>query len=136
MPSDSKRLQAARRFFGYLASHLDVGISIGLWDGSRIPRGGNSNPRLCIRIASPPVLEAIARRPTPENLAREYTQGGLSLEGGDLIAVGTALRERASKRDLSRLSKTRLLRLAPPFLHLVGRIKPTQGQRPPTVLVE
>ncbi len=120
MSEDARQLQAARRLFEYLASHLDAGISVGLWDGGRIPLGQDPNPALCLQIASPAVLGAIARRPTPENLAREYAQGGLSLHGGDLIEFGTALRDRSSKRDLRRLSKTRLLRLALPFLRFPG----------------
>ena len=116
MPKEKERLESARRFFEYLATRLDTGISVGLWDGSRIPLGKDPNPALCLQIDSPAVLGAIARRPTPENLAREYAQGGLSLQGGDLIEFGTALRDRSSKRDLHRLSKARLLRLALPFL--------------------
>ncbi len=120
MSDETMQLQAARRFFDYLASQLDAGFSIGLWDGSTIALGGDADPRFCIRIASPAVLGSIARRPTSENLAREYATGNISLHGGDFIDFATTIREKSSKRELRALNKAKLLRLALPFLRFPG----------------
>jgi len=117
---DASRVQTAKRLFEYVAGELDGGFSVKLWDGTVIPLGKNADPRYYIGVNTPAALGSIARKPTPENLAREYATGAISLHGGDIIAFVNHARETVDKQKLRRLSKAKLLRLAMPFLRFPG----------------
>jgi cyclopropane-fatty-acyl-phospholipid synthase len=63
-------------------------------------------------IDNPGVLSSLIRRPTPDNLMRQYAEGALRLEGGDPLAfVATAESNRGIRR-LSQVPKWRTLRAA------------------------
>lgn len=111
-----KYLQSARRFFEYIGENLDAGFSVRLWDGSMIPVGKNADGKYYIAVNSPGVLGSIVRKPTPENIAKEYATGGISIHGGDLIDFITAVRDKVSKKELKGLKKGTLLKLAMPWL--------------------
>ena len=117
---ENERVQAAKRFFEYVANGLDAGFSVKLWDGSVVPLGKSVDPRYFLAVNTPAALGSIARRPTPENLAREYATGSISLHGGDIIEFVHHARETVNKEKLRGLSKTKLLRLAMPFLRFPG----------------
>ena len=121
--SERKYLDAARRIFTHLAETADANISIRLWDGSSIPLGDNASEQWNISIKGPEVLGAILRRPTLENLLRQYAAGGIDFNGGDLIDFYEVLRTRGSRTKgvssgqiKKRLNKGYLLRQALPLL--------------------
>jgi cyclopropane-fatty-acyl-phospholipid synthase len=121
--SERKYLDAARRIFTHLAETADANISIRLWDGSYIPLGDNATEQWNISIQGPEVLGAILRRPTLENLLRQYASGGIDFNGGDLIDFYEVLRTRgprtkgvSSDQIKKRLNKGYLFRQALPLL--------------------
>ena len=120
--SDRKYLDAARRIFTHLAETADANISVRLWDGSSIPLGDNATEQWNISIKGPEVLGAILRRPTLENLLRQYASGNIAFNGGDLIDFYEVLRSRgartqgvSSSQIKKRLNKWYLLRQALPL---------------------
>lgn len=118
---EAKQLESARKFFGYIADTLDAGISVRLWDGTMIPLGKHVEAKHFLAINDKGVLGSIARKPTPENIAREYATGSISIHGGDIIDFVNAAREKISKKDLRSLKKGKLLRLAAPFLFIPSK---------------
>lgn len=121
--SDTRQLNAARRIFTHLAQTADASICIRLWDGSLIPLGDHADEQWYIAIKGPEVLGAILRRPTLENLVRQYAVANIDFCGGDLIDFYTMLRRRgaktkgvSSKQIKQRLKKGYLLRQALPLL--------------------
>lgn len=121
--SDRKYLEAAKRIFTHLAETADANICIRLWDGSYIPLGDNAKEQWNISIKGPEVLGAILRKPTLENLLRQYATGNIDFNGGDLIAFYEVLRSRGSRTQgvsssqiKKRLNKGYLLRQALPLL--------------------
>jgi cyclopropane-fatty-acyl-phospholipid synthase len=115
--SDARRLRAARELFELLAPALELGISIRLWDGSRVALGSDVDPRLAISIAGPGVLGSLLRRPTPETLVREYATGGIDLSGGEILEFIEALGSRgASRSRLSKVGIVTALRRALPLI--------------------
>lgn len=104
---DDKYLRAARRIFEHLAETADARISIKLWDGSIIPLGDNADPNFCIFIKGPGVLGAIMRRPTLENLLRQYATGGIDFQGGDLITFYETIRKRGHRTKVRSLLRDR-----------------------------
>jgi len=116
-------LDAAKRIFTHLAETADANISIRLWDGSFIPLGDNASEQWNIGIKGPEVLGAILRRPTLENLLRQYASGNIDFNGGDLIDFYEVLRSRGSRTKgvsssqiKKRLNKWYLLKQAWPLL--------------------
>ncbi len=121
--ADSKYLAAAKRIFGHLAETADAHISIRLWDGSFIPLGDSATEQYQIAIGGPEVLGTILRKPTLENLLRQYALGNVDFCGGDLIDFYEVLRRRGSRtRGVSsgqikkRLNKWYLFRQALPLI--------------------
>ena len=121
--SERKYLEAARRIFTHLAETADANVSIRLWDGSYVPLGDNATEQWNISIKGPGVLGAILRRPTLENLLRQYASGNIDFNGGDLIDFYEVLRSRGSRTKgvssgqiKKRLNKWYLLRQALPLL--------------------
>ena len=109
---DDLRLTSARRLIAILADTLDLDLAIRLWDGSKAPLGKNVRSPFEVIIDNPGVLSSLIRRPTPDNLMRQYAEGSLRLEGGDpLDFIATAESNRGIRR-LSQLPKWRTLRAA------------------------
>ena len=122
-PPDKKYLEAARRIFTHLAETADAKICIRLWDGSFIPLGDSAQEKWNISIHGPGTLGAILRRPTLENLLRQYASGNISFNGGALIDFYEILRSKGARtKELStgqikkRLNKVYLLKQALPLL--------------------
>ena len=120
---DDKCIGAARRIFTHVAETVDANICIRLWDGSYIPLGDNALEQYHISIKGPEVLGAILRRPTLENLLRQYASGNIDFCGGDLIDFYEVLRRRGSRTKgvsssqlKKRLNKGYLFRQALPLL--------------------
>jgi cyclopropane-fatty-acyl-phospholipid synthase len=95
--SDRKYLDAARKIFTHLAETADANICIRLWDGSYIPLGDNAKEQWNIAIKGPEVLGAILRKPSLENILRQYASGNIDFCGGDLIDFYEVLRSRGSR---------------------------------------
>ena len=120
---ESKYIDAARRLFTHVAETVDANICIRLWDGSFIPLGDNALEQYHIAIKGPEVLGAILRKPTLENLLRQYASGNIDFCGGDLIDFYEVLRRRGSRTKgvsssqlKKRLNKGYLFRQALPLL--------------------
>ncbi|NOR25579.1 MAG: methyltransferase domain-containing protein [Desulforhopalus sp.] len=121
--SDRKYLNAAKGIFSHIAETADANICIRLWDGSYIPLGDNAKEQWSIAIKGPEVLGTILRRPTLENILRQYASGNIDFCGGDLIDFYEMLRSRGSRTKgvssnqiKKRLKKGYLLRQAIPLL--------------------
>jgi cyclopropane-fatty-acyl-phospholipid synthase len=107
---------AAKCLFEHLAEQVDTKISIRLWDGSEVPLGRNVEPGLCISLSSPGVIGAFLRRPTPENLLRQYAQGHIDFHGADLYTFLETARVRNSRKRLRGVNKWLIARKLLPFL--------------------
>lgn len=115
-PSQDKKLNAARQLVADLGRHLDLDVSVRLWDGSLVPLGSKTANGLAITIASPGVISSLLRRPTLDRLIRHYAHGHIGFEGGTLIDLGRKLGGDGSRNRLKDLSKRRLLGHLWPFL--------------------
>ncbi|MCL2458940.1 MAG: cyclopropane-fatty-acyl-phospholipid synthase family protein [Desulfobulbus sp.] len=122
-PSDSKYLEAAQKIFTHLAETADALISIRLWDGSFVRLGDSATEQWHISIKGPEVLGTLLRKPTLENLIRQYASGNIDFNGGTLIDFYEVLRSRgprtqgvSSSRIKKRLDKWRLFKQALPLL--------------------
>ncbi len=119
---DDKYLRAARAIFEHVAETADATVSVKLWDGSVIPLGDHADPNLCFFIKGPGVLGTLLRRPTLENLLRQYATGNLDFQGADLITFYETVKKRGSRSKgvssaqiKKRLSKGKILRHALPL---------------------
>lgn len=123
-PDDDRYLAAARRVFAHLAETLDARFSVRLWDGSVIPLGEQADPETCLAIRDPGVLGSILRKPTLENIVRQYATGGIDVQGpGDLITFfetvrrkGDRTRGKSSGEVRKRIKKRKILRDALPLI--------------------
>ena len=114
--AEDRRLDAARRLAEEFAHHLDIDVAVRLWDGSVIPLGKNGARDLAIAFNSPGVLTSLARWPSLDRLIRHYAHGRIDIEGGTLVELGEQLGSGETRRQLRRMNKLRLLRLAGPLL--------------------
>jgi cyclopropane-fatty-acyl-phospholipid synthase len=115
-----RALEAAKRLARAIGARVGARLSVELWDGSVIPLGADVHPSLRIRIAGPGVLGTLMRRPTPENLLRQYATGGFDIVGGDVVAFFELLREKRARTGYRSLRKRELLSAALPFLFARG----------------
>jgi cyclopropane-fatty-acyl-phospholipid synthase len=113
---DERLLAAARSVIEELGQHLDLDVSVRLWDGSLIPLGSRPQSGLAIAIASPGAIAAMLRRPTLDRLIRLYAKGKIGFEGGTLIDLGSRLSGDDVRRRFRRLSKLQLAKSLWPFL--------------------
>lgn len=116
LTSEAKQLKAAKTVLEHVAELLNARFSIKLWDGSVIPMGSEVTPGLAISIKGPGVIGALLRRPTPDNLLRQYATGNIDFHGGDLMEFGAAIRVDKSRSRLKQIRKSLLFRNALPFL--------------------
>lgn len=107
---------AARRLCEHLSEVLDTKISIRLWDGSEVPLGQHVEPGVCISLSGPEVIGALLRRPTPENLLRQYAQGHVDFHGADLYTFLQTARAPHSRQRLRNVNKWLIARKLLPFL--------------------
>ncbi len=113
--TEARRLRLARKLFEALGRQLDTPLSVRLWDGSVVPLGRNPQPGLEFSIASPGVIGALIRRPTPENLLRHYALGHIDYHGADLVSLIEQARVRNSRRRARQIPKLLLARAALAF---------------------
>ena len=114
--AEDRRLSAARRLAEEFARHLDIDVAVRLWDGSVIPLGSSGSHDLAIAFNSPGVLTSLARWPSLDRLIRHYAHGRIDIEGGTLVDLGERIGSSETRRQLRRMSKFKLLRLARPLL--------------------
>jgi cyclopropane-fatty-acyl-phospholipid synthase len=114
--TQDRHLAAARRIVEDLARHLDLDVSVRLWDGSLVPLGSRTESGLAITIASPGVISSLLRRPTLDRLIRHYAHGQIGFEGGTLIDLGARLAGEGNRKRLKALNKRRLFGQLWPFL--------------------
>lgn len=107
--SDERRLQSARKIFEHVAELANARFSIRLWDGSMVPLGRDVDPSCFVSFDGPGVLGSLLRRPTIENLLRQYVTGRIEVHGGDLIAFAETARENRPKIRLRDLKMSLLL---------------------------
>ena len=107
MSSIEKRwLQAARNIFEHLAETMDGKFCVKLWDATLIPLGDNADSSFYISIKGPDVLGSVLRKPTLENILRQYAVGNIDYHGGDLVSFYETLRQRGKRTH--NLSSSRL----------------------------
>ncbi len=119
------QLRAATNALKHFAETCNVPVTVRLWDGSEHPlgdlsAGGTAASKLTLVIRAPGVIGALLRRPTLDNLVRQYAVGGIEFVGGDLIEFGEAFRAARKKLKLRNFSKSRLFKSALPFLFARG----------------
>ena len=120
-PSEDRKLVAAQEMVGDLARHLDLDMSVRLWDGSLVPLGSNVQSDLAITITSPGVISSLLHRPTLDRLIRHYAHGHIGFEGGTLIDIGAKIQSgEKSGRRLKSVGKRRLIGQLWPFLFAPG----------------
>jgi cyclopropane-fatty-acyl-phospholipid synthase len=115
-PTGDKRLVAARRIAEEFARHLDVDLSVRLWDGSRIPLGRNVTSDLAIAFNSPGALTSMARWPSLDRLIRHYAHGRIDVEGGSILELGERLGGQETRKRLKKVNKLALVTQAMPLL--------------------
>lgn len=111
-----RQLRAAHRALEHVRGSLQAPISVKLWDGSIIPLGPPSESPCTVAITGPGVIGTLLRKPTLENLLREYACGHIEIDGSDLIRFGDLARTPGKKLGLKSLDKFFLLRQVWPFL--------------------
>ncbi|MBI5757185.1 MAG: class I SAM-dependent methyltransferase [Planctomycetales bacterium] len=114
--SPRRQLAAAHRILAHVAESCDVPLAVRLWDGSVVLLGGVVPAQVTIAIRSPGVIGSLIRRPTLDNMVRQYATGGIDFEGGDLIKVAETLRGPGRKPKFRNLNKRLLLSSVLPFL--------------------
>ncbi|MBX2805648.1 MAG: class I SAM-dependent methyltransferase [Hyphomicrobiales bacterium] len=113
--ADDRKLHAAREMVAELARHLDLDLSVKLWDGVRIPLGAAVSSDLAITIKSPGVISSLLHRPTLDRLIRHYAHGHIGFEGGTLIDIGAKVQ--SGEKQGRRLKAVRKR-------HMIGRLWP------------
>ncbi len=111
-----KRLVAARRIAEEIGRHLDIDLSVRLWDGSRVPLGRDVKSDLAIAFNSPGALSSMARWPSLDRLIRHYAHGRIDIEGGSILELGERLGGQETRRQLRNIDKLSLLKYAMPLL--------------------
>ncbi len=117
MSSNKRQIDSMTTIIEHIAGILDARFSVRIWDGTMIPLGRDVDPRYFISIEHPGVIGSLLRKPTAENLLRQYATGQIGVHGGDLIEFGETLRQNESSRKrLRNLKKSLILRKALPFI--------------------
>lgn len=119
MTADQMR-DTARKIAEELGHHLDVDVSVRLWDGTRIPLGRSVTSDLTIAFNSPGVLPSLLRWPTLDRLIRHYAHGRIDVEGGTILDLGERFASDSTRRQIKQVDKLKLLREAWPLLFRAG----------------
>ena len=125
--SDRNQLKAIHDILDHLAAKLDARFSVRLWDGTEVPLGSKVDTPFYVTISGPGVIGSILRRPTLDNLVRQYASGGVSLHGGDTCDFIEIAHSQRGTKVLRNLSKSLLVRKAIPFLFATSGAKPLEG---------
>ena len=125
--AQDKRLVAARRIAEEVGRHLNVDVSVRLWDGSRVPLGRDVKSDLAIAFKSPGTLTSMMRWPSLDRLIRHYAHGNIDVEGGSILELGEQLGGQETRRQLKKINKLSLMREALPLL-LGAADKPNESR--------
>lgn len=117
---DTRMIEAAKRLAREIGARVGTRLSIELWDGSVVPLGAEVHPTLRLRFRGAGVLGSLMRRPTPENLLRQYATGGFDIVGGDAVDFFELLREKSARSGYRSLRKRELIGAALPLLFARG----------------
>ena len=99
-----------------IGRHLDVDVSVRLWDESRVSLGRNAMSGLTLAFNSPGALSSIARWPSLDRLIQHYAHGDIDVEGGTFLDLGERLGAAEVRRQLRNVNKLKVLNLARPLL--------------------
>lgn len=100
-----------------IAQHLDLRLSVRLWNGDEIPLGSNVDPNLFISLSGPGVIGTLLRRPSLETVVRLYAKGHIDFHGGDLLDIHAALKTNdSSRKAIRKIDKRFVARRVLPFL--------------------
>lgn len=115
MMQDS-RLQWTRRAAALLREHIDLPVSVRLWDGSveRLGSADHDGPLICIN--SPGVLPSLLRWPTLDRAIQHYAHGQIDFHGGTLIDIGQLFaQDKDLRRRLRKIPRLALARALTPL---------------------
>ena len=112
----TRELAATKAVIGELARHLDVDISLELWDGTIIPLGPTAQSDIRIRFGSAAVLQRLILNPSLVTIAELYAAGDLDLVGADPIDAMRHVDHLQFRYLPGKVNKLKLLRLALPLL--------------------
>ena len=111
-----RQLSAARNLLEHLAPRVKGGVSVQLWDGTKVPLGNDVDPNLFISINGPGVIGSFLRWPTPDRLLRHYVRGNIDFHGADILTFMTALSSGENRKSRPKLKKSLVARSLLPFL--------------------
>lgn len=111
-----RELRATKAIVAELARHLDVDISLELWDGTIIPLGHKAGEQIRIVIGAPGVLRRLLLNPSLVTLAEVYARGDIDIVGADMIDALRPVDHLQFRALPAKVSKARLLKLALPIL--------------------
>ena len=115
--SPEAQVQSLTEVLESIAQHLNLRLSVRLWNGDEIPLGSHVDPNLFVSLSGPGVIGTLLRRPSLETLARLYAKGHVDFHGGDLLDIHAALQTSGSSRKaIRRISKRFLAKKTLPFL--------------------
>ena len=115
--SPEAQVQSLTEVLELIAQHLNLRLSVRLWNGDQIPLGSDVDPNLFISLSGPGVIGTLLRRPSLETLTRLYAQGHIDFHGGDLLDIQAALQTNGSSRKALRgISKRFIAKKTLPFL--------------------
>ncbi len=115
-PETDKKLRAIRTIVAEIATHLNVPLSLKIWDGEYLPLGTDAPNQPALVISEPGVISALIRRPTLDRLLRLYAHGKVGFEGGTLIDIAEAAGQTSTRGRLKQISKRKLARALLPFV--------------------
>ena len=115
--SPAAHVKSLTEVLEFIARHLNLRLSVRLWNGDEIPLGREVHANLFISLSGPGVVGTLLRRPTLETVTRLYAQGHIDIHGGNLLDIHAALQTNGSSRAAIRqISKLFLAKKALPFL--------------------
>jgi cyclopropane-fatty-acyl-phospholipid synthase len=112
----TSELAATKAVIAELARHLDVNISLELWDGTIIPLGHEATEEIRILLGSPQVLRRLLLNPSLVTIAELYAAGDLDLVGADPIDAMRQVDHLQFRYLPGKVNKLKMLRLAMPIL--------------------
>ena len=114
--SPQRQLAAAKRVLTHVSAAADIPVGIQLWDGSSVALSQTGVSPLTVAIRSPGVIGSLVRRPTLDNVLRQYATGGIDFQGGDLMEFVDAFRGKGRRPKFRNLNKRLLLSSVLPFV--------------------
>lgn len=113
-----KPISAIARITEALAPHLDLNLSLELWDGTRLPLGDAVDRDLAITIRNPGTIASLVKHPTLDRLILHYIHGDIDLKGGNLFDLGDQLALKKTGKAIKKAGRGLILRNCLPFLFI------------------